>query len=665
MGAGRVAWAATGRANVARSSARGARKDAFMAADCRRARPGHPGGPQPEVPDHGVPAEEAPRDQREPQPRPPGRWSSARCSPARGVCCHDRRRLADVPDRLPAELLFDLRDAGHGRGRAAREGRGGTGEPRDRRGSVPEGALLRRAGALGREDHPPAPPPPGRLVRRGVVGRGARPPSPRRSRRPGARIGPQSVLYYSASGTKGLLNGCGLAFWRLFGGCTTTYGDLCWPAGLEATRLTLGDISHNAPWDLANARLVVIWGKNAAGDERPPDGAPRRARSRRERRSSSSTRDAPRRPSGPRSCFQLRPGTDGALALALGHVLVRDGHVDRAFVDAARPRLRRVRRARRRMASRAGRGGLRRPGRRRSRRSARSSAPSTPRRSSPASGCSASRTRGRRCGRCSPCSPSPDRSGSRAPAGCTRTSRRRSSPHVKDPLDFYPPETPDGVVRVSISTARLGRDMLATNGPAAARRLGRARQPDPAEPGDAPRPRGLPRSRLPRRRRGVPDRHGARGRRRPPRQEPLRADGRHRRLLALLPPAPAEGDRAAAGGEAGDGDLPGARPASRDRPRRRSRRRSPGPSDEADRGVARRPARAARPHARQLREGPGPLAAVPRRSRSPTSGSRRRRGRSSSSARRRARAGASRRAPGVPRTAGAAGARGQRSPCTS
>jgi anaerobic selenocysteine-containing dehydrogenase len=37
---------------------------------------------------------------------------------------------------------------------------------------------------------------------------------------------------------------------------------------------------------------------------------------------------------------------------------------------------------------------------------------------------------------------------------------------VKDPIAFYPPEKPDGVVRVSISTARLGRDMLATTGPA-------------------------------------------------------------------------------------------------------------------------------------------------------------------------------------------------------
>lgn len=45
--------------------------------------------------------------------------------------------------------------------------------------------------------------------------------------------GPRSVLYYAASGTKGLLNGAGSSFWRAYGGCTTTYGDLCWPAGLE------------------------------------------------------------------------------------------------------------------------------------------------------------------------------------------------------------------------------------------------------------------------------------------------------------------------------------------------------------------------------------------------------------------------------------------------
>jgi anaerobic selenocysteine-containing dehydrogenase len=147
------------------------------------------------------------------------------------------------------------------------------------------------------------------------------------------RFGPRAVLYYSGSGTKGLLNGAGLAFWRMFGGCTTTYGDLCWPAGLEATRLTLGDNRHNAPWDLENARLIILWGKNAAEtnvhqmrhiDAALAHGArlvaidPRR------------TESAERA----HLLIQPRPGTDGALALAAAHVLVREGWIDEPFIEA-------------------------------------------------------------------------------------------------------------------------------------------------------------------------------------------------------------------------------------------------------------------------------------------------------------------------------------------
>jgi anaerobic selenocysteine-containing dehydrogenase len=147
------------------------------------------------------------------------------------------------------------------------------------------------------------------------------------------RFGPRAVLYYSGSGTKGLLNGAGLAFWRMFGGCTTTYGDLCWPAGLEATRLTLGDNRHNAPWDLENARLIILWGKNAAEtnvhqmrhiDAALAHGArliaidPRR------------TESAERA----HLLIQPRPGTDGALALATAHVLVREGWIDEPFIEA-------------------------------------------------------------------------------------------------------------------------------------------------------------------------------------------------------------------------------------------------------------------------------------------------------------------------------------------
>ena len=147
------------------------------------------------------------------------------------------------------------------------------------------------------------------------------------------KFGPRSIFFYAGSGTKGLLNEVSLSFWRLFGGCTTTYGDLCWPAGLEATRLTLGDNRHSVPWDLANARLIVLWGKNPAEtnihqmrfiEEAADSGAkvvvidPRRTQS----------------AEGAALLLQPRPGTDAALALGLAHLLIARGAVDLPFVAA-------------------------------------------------------------------------------------------------------------------------------------------------------------------------------------------------------------------------------------------------------------------------------------------------------------------------------------------
>ena len=145
------------------------------------------------------------------------------------------------------------------------------------------------------------------------------------------RHGPKSVFFYAGSGTKGLLNRVSLDFWRSFGGCTTTFGDLCWPAGLEATRLTLGDNRHNAPWDLANARLIIFWGKNPAEtnihqmpfvEDAVDQGArvvvidPRRTQS----------------AEGAELLVQIRPGTDGVLALGIAHLLIAGGTIDEVFI---------------------------------------------------------------------------------------------------------------------------------------------------------------------------------------------------------------------------------------------------------------------------------------------------------------------------------------------
>ena len=143
--------------------------------------------------------------------------------------------------------------------------------------------------------------------------------------------GPQSILYYTGSGTKGLLNEVGMNFWRMFGGCTTTYGDLCWPAGLEATRLALGENKHNAPWDIKNAKLIILWGKNAAEtnihqmlyiQQAIENGAKLIVID--PRRTESSERAE--------LLIQPRPGTDGAIALAIANILINDNLIDNNFI---------------------------------------------------------------------------------------------------------------------------------------------------------------------------------------------------------------------------------------------------------------------------------------------------------------------------------------------
>ena len=274
-----------------------------------------------------------------------------------------------------------------------------------------------------------------------------------------AEHGPQAVLHYAASGTKGLLNGCSLAFWRLFGGCTTTYGDLCWPAGLEATRLTLGDNKHNAPWDLANARLIIFWGKNAAEtnihqmrfvNQALDSGA--RLIVIDPRRTETSERAE--------LLIQPRPGTDGYLALAVARLLVEQGNVDRDFIAghvhgfdefAAMVKERTVEEAARicdvpsasveKLARLLG-----------------SIKPAT---ICAGFGMQRYTNSGQTMRALIALCAVTGNIGLPGGGWIYANLQTQVFGGARDPFAFYPPEEPDGVVRVSVSTARLGRDMLA------------------------------------------------------------------------------------------------------------------------------------------------------------------------------------------------------------
>ncbi len=145
--------------------------------------------------------------------------------------------------------------------------------------------------------------------------------------------GPSSVLYYEGSGSHGSLSQLSMAFWNQFGGCTLTYGDLCWPAGLEATRLTYGANLHNHPRLTAESRFILAWGHNPAETNIHQMRLILEAQERGARLAvvdprSTDTTDAAD------VHLQPRPGTDGALALGMARVIVEKGLEDRAFIDA-------------------------------------------------------------------------------------------------------------------------------------------------------------------------------------------------------------------------------------------------------------------------------------------------------------------------------------------
>ncbi|MBK8884311.1 MAG: molybdopterin-dependent oxidoreductase [Bacteroidales bacterium] len=147
------------------------------------------------------------------------------------------------------------------------------------------------------------------------------------------KFGPQSVLFYRGSGMSGLVNEISNSFWKGFGGATTTYGNLCWPAGLEAVRLTLGTVKHNVPWDIENAKTIIIWGKNPAETNIQETAFIARAR---EKGSKVIVIDPRRTLTADHADLLLspKPGTDGALALAIASVLIRKNLIDSHFINS-------------------------------------------------------------------------------------------------------------------------------------------------------------------------------------------------------------------------------------------------------------------------------------------------------------------------------------------
>jgi anaerobic selenocysteine-containing dehydrogenase len=144
--------------------------------------------------------------------------------------------------------------------------------------------------------------------------------------------GAESVLPYSYAGTMGLLErDRPLAFFRALGAseldwtiCAAT-GGAAWEANYGPNKL------GTLPEDVSHARLIILWGINSLRSNLHLTPFLKEARKNGAyilhidpyRNETSQFAD---------EHWQIKPGTDAALALALGHVILREGLEDKAYL---------------------------------------------------------------------------------------------------------------------------------------------------------------------------------------------------------------------------------------------------------------------------------------------------------------------------------------------
>ncbi|MEA2238042.1 MAG: hypothetical protein QOC81_2766 [Thermoanaerobaculia bacterium] len=145
--------------------------------------------------------------------------------------------------------------------------------------------------------------------------------------------GPQAILPYSYAGTMGLIQGEAMAS-RFFRRIGASFLDrtICSSAGGEAYALTYGAKIGTDPEAVPDAKLVLLWGTNTLTSNPHLWPFIRKARANgapvicidplRTRTAAASDEHVP-----------IRPGTDAALAMGMMHVLFRDGHEDRQYLD--------------------------------------------------------------------------------------------------------------------------------------------------------------------------------------------------------------------------------------------------------------------------------------------------------------------------------------------
>ncbi len=146
-----------------------------------------------------------------------------------------------------------------------------------------------------------------------------------------ARYGSECVLPYSYAGTMGLVQrNSGHPFFHRMG-ASRLERTICSPAKDAGWKAIMGDTAAMDLAEIEASDLVILWGINAAATSIH---VMRDALAARRRGARLWAVDTYRTPTceAADEAFLVRPGGDGALALGMMHVMVREGLADQAFI---------------------------------------------------------------------------------------------------------------------------------------------------------------------------------------------------------------------------------------------------------------------------------------------------------------------------------------------
>jgi|HubBroStandDraft_1064217.scaffolds.fasta_scaffold00227_17 anaerobic selenocysteine-containing dehydrogenase len=144
---------------------------------------------------------------------------------------------------------------------------------------------------------------------------------------------PEQILPYSYAGTMGLVQGESVSM-RFFHklGASLLDRTICASAGTAGHEITLGSRIGVDMESAHEAKLIIFWGSNAITSSVHFWARAQEAK----RRGATLIAIDPYRSLTAEKCHRhiaLLPGTDSALALGLMHVLIRDGLIDRDYVE--------------------------------------------------------------------------------------------------------------------------------------------------------------------------------------------------------------------------------------------------------------------------------------------------------------------------------------------